>query len=73
MLKKEFVEQHEDGVVFYRLYSDVGMSVLQVETGNIYGEVCITDDDPHTYEEYCEAEDEISDEEALRIITEGMV
>lgn len=53
MLHKEFLEEHEDGVVFYRVYSDSAHgAVLQVETNVVYGEVAITDDDPYTYEEY---------------------
>lgn len=52
MLKREFLEKHEDGTVFYRVYSDTeGMGVLQVESGIKYGEVAITDEDPYTYEE----------------------
>lgn len=51
MLKKDFLEQHEDGVIFYRVYSDIGKAVLQTETGIIYGEVVITDSDPYTYQE----------------------
>lgn len=50
-LKTEFVEQHEDGVIFYRKYSDDGKGILQIETGAIYDEVCVTDSDPYTYRE----------------------
>ena len=50
-LVKEFLEQHEDGTTFYRVFSNAGKDVLQVETNNVYGEVCITDDDPYTYKE----------------------
>lgn len=61
-LQKEFLEKHEDDVVFYRIYSDCGKAVLQVETSTIYGEVCITDDDPYTYEE-CDNPDDNSESE----------
>ena len=50
-LRKEFLEKHEDDVAFYRVFSDCGKNVLQVETGIVYDDVCITDDDPYTYEE----------------------
>lgn len=59
-LVKEFLEKHDDGVIFYLLQSDCGKDVLQVETGVVYGSVCITDTDPYTYEE---VESEDPDEE----------
>lgn len=49
MLKREFHEEHDDGVKFYILSSDENKYILQEETGVLYGEVCITDDDTHTY------------------------
>ncbi len=62
MLKREFLEEHGDGVIFYRIYSDTeGKGVLQVETGIIYGEVAVTDTDPYTYEE-CDLEEDDSDD-----------
>lgn len=54
MLKKDFLEQHDNGVTFYKVYSDIGMDVLQVETDNVYGEVAITDDEPYTYADLVE-------------------
>lgn len=51
-LVKEFLEEHEDGVVFYDVHPiEEGKAVLQVETGIIYGGCAITDDDPYTYEQ----------------------
>lgn len=72
-LVTEFLEQHEDGVVFNRVYSNtLGKAVLQVETGVIYGEVAITNTDPYTYQEVDDPEyeyDEIADmREALKIV-----
>lgn len=72
-LVTEFLEQHEDGVIFNRVYSDtLGKAVLQVETGAIYGEVAITDTDPYTYQEVDNPEyeyDEVEDmREALKTI-----
>lgn len=52
MLIKEFLETREDGHSWFDLHSDTeGKAVLQVETGYIYGAVCMRDDDPHTYDE----------------------
>lgn len=51
MLKKVFHEEHEDGVKFYILSSTLNNMILQKETNVLYGEVCITDNDPYTYEE----------------------
>lgn len=51
MLIKEFIE-NRDNYDWFRLYSDIkGKAILQVETGDIYGEVAMREDDPHTYEE----------------------
>lgn len=60
-LQKEFLEKHDDDVIFYRVFSDCGKNILQVETDIVYGEVCITDNDPYTYEEIDTEED--NDEE----------
>ena len=52
MLIKDFIETREDGHSWYDLHSVIdGKAVLQKETGDIYGAVCMRDDDPHTYEE----------------------
>ena len=52
MLIKDLIETREDGHSWYDLHSDTeGKAVLQKETGDIYGSVCMRDDDPHTYEE----------------------
>lgn len=75
-LVKTFLETHDDGVTFYSLHSDNGHLIRCEETGELYGEVCCIDNDPLTYveaeETIPEEDDEISDEEALRIITEGL-
>lgn len=64
-----------DEHTWYRVYSDtIGKAVLQVETGAIYGEVAMRDDDSHTYEECDDPEYhdvEIPAEDALNIITVG--
>ena len=65
-LVTEFLEQHEDGVVFNRVYSNtLGKAVLQVETGVIYGEVAITDTDPYTYQEVDAPEYEYNEREDM--------
>lgn len=65
MIVTEFLEQHEDGTIFYRRYSNTpGKALLQVETGVIYGEVAVTDADPYTYQEVDNPEpeeDELTD------------
>lgn len=67
MIIEEFVE---DGARV-RHYSDNYMKIRQVETGNIYEDAVDYIPCRYTYEETNEPieEDEISDSEALRIIT----
>lgn len=66
MIVTEFLEQHEDGTIFYRRYSNTpGKALLQVETGYIYGEVAIADTDPYTYEEVDDPEQPVEDEVTL--------
>lgn len=67
MIIEEFVE---DGTRV-RHYSDNYMKIRQVETGNIYEDAVDYVPCRYTYEETNEPieEDEISDSEALRIIT----
>lgn len=66
-LVTEFLEQHDDGVIFNRVYSDtLGKAVLQVETGVIYGEVAIADTDPYTYQEIDDPEYEYDEVEDMR-------
>lgn len=60
MLIKELIEVRDDGHTWYDIHSDTeGKAVLQVETGIIYSAVAMRDDDPHTYEE-CDEPDEQS-------------
>lgn len=50
MLKeKEFYKIREDGVKLFRTYSDCGMYLLQVETGNVYEEAIDVEGAPYTY------------------------
>lgn len=41
----------EDGVNLYRNYSDIGLSVKQIETGVVYPEAIDVENAPFTYEE----------------------
>lgn len=55
MVKEPLLQEYmEDvgGYAFYRVYSpNKGMAVLQEETGIIYPEVAMREDDPRTYSE----------------------
>ena len=60
----DFLEEHDDGVIFYRKYSDIpGKALLQVETGVVYGEVAVTNDDIYTYTEVDDPEYADEDED----------
>ena len=64
------VERLKDNKVRY--YSDIGMKIRQVETGNLYDDA--VDSVPHEYEETDIPVDseEITAEEALEIIIGGI-
>lgn len=72
MLVKVEIESPDGEYKWYDLYSDTpGKAVLQVETGVIYGDVAMREDDPHTYEEcddpnYVEEDHGMSEEEERR-------
>ncbi len=52
MLVKDFIETREDGHTWYDLHSDTkGKAVRIVELDEIYGNITMRDDDPHTFEE----------------------
>lgn len=51
MVIKEFYLTRKDGVNLYRNYSDSGLYIRQVETGNVYSEAIDVDGAPYTYEE----------------------
>lgn len=70
MIVKEFYRTREDGVNLFRTYSDKGMQIRKVGTDEIYDEAIDIENAPYTYEETGESE-EISDSEALNIITGG--
>ena len=49
MLIKEFLD-NRDVHDWFNIHSDTeGKAILQVETGIIYSDVAMRDDDPHTY------------------------
>lgn len=63
MVIKEFYTTRTDGVNLYRIYSDSGLSLLQNETGVIYGEAIDVEDAPYTYSE---TESPVDEEEASK-------
>lgn len=73
MVRKVFYRQREDGVNLYRTYSDSGMIIRQVETGNEYEEAIDIENAYFTYEEtnIDITGDELTDEEALAILLGG--
>lgn len=48
----ELFMTRNDGMNLYRTYSDLGMRILQVETGSIYNDAVDIDGAPYTYIEY---------------------
>ncbi|MBP3304942.1 MAG: hypothetical protein J6L24_03135 [Oscillospiraceae bacterium] len=58
---KEYFKTRNDGVNLYRIYSDAGMMILQVETGNVYEEAIDVEGAPYTYIEYEGATDDPED------------
>ena len=60
---KEYFKTRNDGVNLYRIYSDAGMMILQVETGNVYEEAIDVEGAPYTYVEYAEPTDDPEDTE----------
>jgi hypothetical protein len=74
MIVREFYTTREDGVDLYRTYSDANMRILQNETQIEYDDAIDIDGAPYTYSETNKpisdfGSDEISDSEALAIIT----
>lgn len=51
MIVKTFYKQREDGVNLYRTVSDLGLSIIQNESGNIYSEAIDVEDASYIYSE----------------------
>lgn len=51
MIKKELYGQLKSGIKLYRTYSDIGNTIRQVQTGEIYDEAVDTETTAYTYEE----------------------
>ena len=66
------MHENVSGTDWVRTYSDIGRNLLQKETGIVYGDSVIDHvSTGYTYEEVeTGLEEEISDEEAYRIITD---
>lgn len=58
---KELFKTRNDGVKLYRIYSDIGILIFQVETGNVYEEAIDVEGAPYTYVEYEEPTDDPED------------
>lgn len=73
MIMKDFFRQREDGMNLYRIYSDSGKIIRQIETGNEYEEAIDIENANFTYEETTIdiTGDELTDEEALTILLGG--
>lgn len=56
---------------FIHTYSDSGAQVVQADTGYVYDEAFDLVEYPHTYTEREREDEEITDTEALNIITGG--
>lgn len=67
---KEHFKTRNDGVDLYRIYSDAGMMIRQVETGIVYEEAIDVEGAPYTYVEYAEPTDDPEDT-APEVETEG--
>lgn len=67
MIKTEMINSR------IRHYSDIGFKIRQIETGNIYEDAVDVYPCPYTYEETDTpiVDDELTDSEALGIITGG--
>ena len=70
MIVKEYYKTRADGVKMFRTYSDEGKSIIQNETGIVYGEAIDVENAPYTYSESNE-DMELTAEEALEIILGG--
>lgn len=57
----ELFKTRNDGAKLYRTYSDLGMQILQVETGIVYDEAIDVEGAPYTYVEYAEPTDDPED------------
>lgn len=51
MIVREYFETRYDGVRLYRTYSDNGMLIRQIESGNEYSEAIDVESASFTYEE----------------------
>lgn len=73
MIIRELYKTRTDGVRLYRTYSDVGIMVQQNETGTKYTEAIDVENAPYTYTEVSAQAESVHAEDALRIITGGVV
>lgn len=68
MIIKEFYKTRNDGVNLYRTYSDSGLYIKQIETGNVYDEAIDVENAPYTYTETTiPVEDEPTEEDLYNV------
>lgn len=51
MIIREYYATRKDGVKLYRIYSDQGMMIRQIEADALYSEAIDIENAPYTYEE----------------------
>lgn len=62
MIVREYYKKRKDGVKLYRTYSDSGLLIKQIETGNVYDEAIDVENNDYTY---IETEIKIGEQEWL--------
>lgn len=69
MIVTEFYTERKDGVKLFRTYSDMGLKIRQVETGEIYDEAVDVEDSTYTYEETdTQADNTATEEDYIRAL-----
>ena len=63
MIVKEYYDTLDNGVRLFKHYSDSGLKIKQIETGDIYTEAIDIENAPYTYEETNESV-EVNEENA---------
>lgn len=73
MIVKEFFMTRKDGTNLYKIHSDKGLYIKQIETDIIYQSAVDVENAPYTYEEVAESSEnnnEISAEELMALMEE---
>ena len=75
MIIKEFFSTRKDGINLYKIYSDEGLLIKQIETEIIYKEAIDIENASYTYEEVIDSPEysnEISAEEFMALVEEAL-